>query len=142
MPANDDITRQLAQMLGQGDSEDQDAEREPGAAPPARPPLVADNRIAGTGTSRALRQRDARINEGGYPAGGYPAGQGFSPTREQAADDPSAYYGRGPTGRLRNFRAMNDGKLTTTYRQVAYEGNDAEALAAIRAEAASRGLVL
>lgn len=67
---------------------------------------------------------------------------GISPTREEAADDPVAYFGRGPTGRLRNFRAMSDAKLIETYRQVAYENNDSEALTGIRAEAASRGLTL
>lgn len=52
----------------------------------------------------------------------------------------NGYSGRSPRGALRNYRAMNDGKLTTTFYQVRYEGDDAEALAALQAEMNSRGL--
>jgi len=48
--------------------------------------------------------------------------------------------GRGPTGRLRNFRAMSAGKLQATYLAVAAEGNDPEALDALTAELDSRGM--
>ena len=48
--------------------------------------------------------------------------------------------GRGGTGRLRNFRSMNDEKLLVTRAAVERENNDPEALAAVRAEAEGRGL--
>lgn len=46
--------------------------------------------------------------------------------------------GRSPSGRLRNFGAMNDGKLFGVLQQVERENNDPEALSALRAEAARR----
>lgn len=53
----------------------------------------------------------------------------------------NGYTGRSPAGRLRNFRAMNDTKLTGVYEQVRYEGDDTEALDALRAEMTGRGLI-
>lgn len=48
--------------------------------------------------------------------------------------DAAQRSGRSPAGRLRNFGAMNDGKLALVLNQVELEGNDPEALAALRAE--------
>ena len=59
---------------------------------------------------------------------------------EWCRENPSLCFGRGPTGRLRNFRAMNDSKLTSTFWTVRDEGNDSTALDAIRSEMISRGL--
>ena len=50
--------------------------------------------------------------------------------------------GRGPTGRLRNFRAMNDGKLLFTAREVHAEANDTEAMGAILLQLEQRNLTL
>lgn len=47
--------------------------------------------------------------------------------------------GRGPTGRLRNFKAMNRAKLVSVLEDVHYEGSDKEAMDAIVAELATRG---
>lgn len=41
------------------------------------------------------------------------------------------HAGRGPTGRLRNFAAMNDGKLQQVHNQVRMQNNDWEALGKI-----------
>jgi hypothetical protein len=46
--------------------------------------------------------------------------------------------GRSPTGRLRNFGAMNNDKLFTVLQQLEVENNDPEALAVIRAEVSKR----
>jgi len=55
-------------------------------------------------------------------------------------DLPPSGTGRGPTGRLRNFRAMNGAKLIATLDAVTREANDDEALEALLAEARERGL--
>lgn len=73
-------------------------------------------------------------------------GTGQYPTDTMASDawcreNPSLCYGRGPTGRLRNFRAMNDTKLRDTFWAVEAERNDPTALEAIRAEMTERGLL-
>lgn len=47
--------------------------------------------------------------------------------------------GRSGSGNLRNFKAMNDSKLSGVLTLVEQEGNDAEALEAIRAVARERG---
>lgn len=48
--------------------------------------------------------------------------------------------GRSGSGRLRNFKAMNDGKLERVYWAVIEEGDDPEARDALSAEMAARGL--
>lgn len=48
--------------------------------------------------------------------------------------------GRGGSGRLRNFKAMNDAKLALVYWQVVEESDDAEAREALDAEMKARGL--
>lgn len=48
--------------------------------------------------------------------------------------------GRGDSGKLRNFRAMNEDKFIGVYRDVVREDNDAEAIQAVITEAAVRGL--
>lgn len=53
----------------------------------------------------------------------------------------NGFSGRSPAGRLRNYRAMNNTKLLATYRQVLYEGDDAEALEALKAECISREIL-
>lgn len=62
-----------------------------------------------------------------------------SPTVEQAAAEPWRYTGRGPTGRMRNFRAMNDVKLLGCLDTMLAEANDVESLRVIYAEACLRG---
>jgi hypothetical protein len=62
----------------------------------------------------------------------------FNP--DWARENPAYCTGRGPTGRLRNFRAMNDGKLLSTLASVRRETNDWEALNTLLGEAQSRGL--
>jgi hypothetical protein len=49
--------------------------------------------------------------------------------------------GRSGTGRLRNFKAMNDDKLLRTMTAIRQEGDDDEALDAAESEAVSRGLL-
>jgi hypothetical protein len=46
--------------------------------------------------------------------------------------------GRSGAGNLRNFKAMNDGKLSDVFADVLLEDNDSEATDAIRAELARR----
>lgn len=46
--------------------------------------------------------------------------------------------GRGPTGKLRNFKAMNPTKFQITYDSVIGENNDPEAIAAVQAEWSKR----
>lgn len=53
----------------------------------------------------------------------------------------NGYSGRSPAGRLRNFRAMNNSKLLATYRTVLYEGDDREALEALKAVCISREIL-
>ncbi len=48
--------------------------------------------------------------------------------------------GRSGSGRLRNFAAMNDGKLTKVYLEVVAEDDDPEARERLDAELAKRGL--
>lgn len=48
--------------------------------------------------------------------------------------------GRSGSGRLRNFKAMNDGKLQAVYWTVVGEADDSEATDALRAEMLARGL--
>lgn len=55
-----------------------------------------------------------------------------------ARENPGYCTGRGPTGRLRNFRAMNPTKLSATYAAVLREQNDPQAMAAIIAEQDAR----
>lgn len=47
--------------------------------------------------------------------------------------------GRGPSGRLRNFRAMNDGKLMGVARDLLAEDDDPEAIEAVTDELTARG---
>jgi hypothetical protein len=48
--------------------------------------------------------------------------------------------GRSGTGRLRNFKAMSDEKLTAVFWEVIGEADDPEARDALFAEIAARGL--
>ncbi len=48
--------------------------------------------------------------------------------------------GRSGSGRLRNFKAMANGKLAGVFWEVLAEDDDPEALAALRAEMVARGL--
>lgn len=66
-------------------------------------------------------------------------GAGASPSVAEAAAAPWSYTGRGPSGKLRNFRAMNDLKLLSALDTMITEANDVEGLRAIYAEAALRG---
>ncbi len=59
---------------------------------------------------------------------------------EWAAANPHACTGRSPAGRLRNFGAMGDAKLRTTFYAVSNEANDPEAILALAAEMNARGL--
>lgn len=64
-----------------------------------------------------------------------------SQARAEAARPDAAFQtGRGPTGRLRNFRAMSDAKLLAALEAVQAEANDPEALQALEAEASARNL--
>ena len=63
---------------------------------------------------------------------------GFIEGEDWARNNPHLCTGRGPTGRLRNFRAMNPDKLATTWGAVYFEGNDPEALTALAAELDAR----
>lgn len=49
-------------------------------------------------------------------------------------------WGRGPKGRLRNFKAMSDSTLISAYRGLALDDNDQVAFNAAMAEATRRGL--
>jgi len=59
---------------------------------------------------------------------------------EVPGDEPAPLSGtgRGPTGRLRNFRAMNDDKLAGVYEAVYLENDDPEAMAAVAKEVEAR----
>ena len=59
---------------------------------------------------------------------------------EDGNPDTSQQTGRSGTGRLRNFKSMNDEKLLGVLADVEREGNDPEALTAVRQEVAGRGL--
>jgi hypothetical protein len=54
--------------------------------------------------------------------------------------DVSKGVGRGATGRLRNFKAMNAGKLKKTWTDLHKEGWDNEAIVACGREMQGRGL--
>jgi hypothetical protein len=62
--------------------------------------------------------------------------QGDTPTAAAASTQRT---GRSGSGNLRNFKAMNDAKLSGVLALVEQEGNDAEALEAIRVVARERG---
>lgn len=51
---------------------------------------------------------------------------------------PYAYTGRGPTGRLRNFKAMSDDKFYREAATIRSENNDPEAIEAVNADQARR----
>jgi orotidine-5'-phosphate decarboxylase len=53
---------------------------------------------------------------------------------EQTFSEIADGIGRGPTGRLRNFKAMNDIKLEMVARDIMYENSDVEAMEAVVAE--------
>jgi hypothetical protein len=56
----------------------------------------------------------------------------------EAEYETTVQSGRSPAGRLRNFGAMNNGKLFMVLEQVVSENNDPEALEALRLEAGKR----
>ena len=124
---SNDLTARLAEMLAanqQTDGAILDSEDRAAEGLPARDPVLA-----------------AHIASDPDPVSPPPAVPDFgSPTREQAAESSWLYYGRGPTGRLRNFRAMNDIKLRDTYETCLRENNDTEAISAAGYEGRVRGL--
>ena len=63
------------------------------------------------------------------------------PEGEAAMESVKLMSGRGPSGKLRNFAAMNDSKLYGLAKMLAAENNDLEALAAIEAEMDDRAMV-
>jgi hypothetical protein len=109
MPA-DDITRQLAAMLGQD---------------------VADAESTGDPT----RQTAPNVY--------HVSSASITPTRQHAVSNRGTHVqtGRSGTGRLRNFRAMNDIKLCGVWDAVCDEDNDPEAYDAVLEQMLARGLV-
>jgi hypothetical protein len=63
---------------------------------------------------------------------GYPAVLTAAPSEKKS--------GRSPTGKLRNFGSMGDKKFEDTLAAVVNENNDPDAIAAVKAEAAKRGI--
>jgi hypothetical protein len=59
---------------------------------------------------------------------------------EAAAAPSTRHSGRGSTGRLRNFNAMNDVKLLAVRDTIVAEANDSEALDACESVIEQRGL--
>lgn len=66
--------------------------------------------------------------------------EGRAESSSWAAEHPHLCTGRGPSGRLRNFRAMSDVKLRGVMSAVWNEDNDPEAISAAHTEMGSRGL--
>lgn len=90
--------------------------------------------VAGDARNQTPAQRDARARAmRGSSTASPPAGG----SRERGGTE-SGRTGRSPAGRLRNFRTMSEDKLRQTIAAVTREGNDPDALEALRAERTRR----
>lgn len=107
-------------------------------------PAPAGRAAEQQGVTDALRAELERRGGGATPPVTPPPAGPTPPPAGGATPRPNATTrtARAPSGGLRNFRSMGVTKLRDTYDRVAWEGNDPEALAALKAEGRRRGMVL
>jgi hypothetical protein len=110
----DSITSQLAAML------DSDTAAAEGVEPTFRSDNRATVEVIGAFSNEVERTYGSNGDSG--------------LSRDWPRSHPEYCTGRGPTGRLRNFRAMNWDKFHATYHAVRAESNDPEAMEALQAQ--------
>lgn len=148
-----DIAQQIAGDLAPTDEDDLlEAGTEIANEVAATPDLqdaykrLTDEASEGTFTSgEELRNRwDELVKEemGSGPAAPASAPGADAPDPASVPKGDPASPGRGPSGKLRNFKAMKDEKLTGTISDLVSWGDDPDALSVARAEAQSRGLTV